>query len=110
MHIERSDYVRQLENLYSVFDRDNVLVQQYELCRADVAGQLARTQQFLGLEVAAPVDPGRQVNATVATKSPVADHVAVVLRRQFATMREPLLKLVPDLDLEFWPSVSGIDD
>jgi hypothetical protein len=109
IHVERSDYVGQLERLFSLFDRDRVLVQQYEACRADVAGELARTQRFLGLEPTDPVDPGRQVNATSVDKSPVADHVADVLRRQFATMAEPLSKLVPELDLDLWPSMRGSD-
>lgn len=109
IHVERSDYVRQLEDLFSIFDREKVLVQQYEACRADVAGELALTQQFLGLEATAPVQPDRQVNATVVQKSPVSDHMVDVLRRRFEGMREPLLKLVPDLDLDLWPSVQGRD-
>lgn len=102
MHIERSDYVQQLTNLYSAYDRDQVLILQYEACRADVAGELAKTQRFLGLDVEAPHNPDRQVNATTIEKPPIADHVREALVARFAAMRQPLSELAPDLDPSLW--------
>ena len=49
-HFSRGLYGTQLRNVLRYFDRDQVLVLQYEKCVADVAGQARATFGFLGLD------------------------------------------------------------
>lgn len=55
-YLARSRYAEQLERWYGHFDRDRLLVLGAEELFADPAATLARTQEFLGLEVDLPAD------------------------------------------------------
>ena len=46
----RSFYYEQLNRVFELFDRERVLVLQFERCRSDPAGQMEATCRFLGLE------------------------------------------------------------
>jgi hypothetical protein len=48
--VHRGRYASQLRALTAFFDRDRILVLQYERCRADPLGQYARALRFLGVD------------------------------------------------------------
>jgi hypothetical protein len=105
--IGRGMYHDALRRWTSYFPPEQILVLQYERCRADPAGQLRRTHGFLGLEPSAHAGMGKRVNAT--TDPPVLEDD---VRRRLVDLYEPdvsaLVRDVPDLDLRLWPSFAGI--
>ncbi len=67
---QRGLYAQQLRRVFAAFPREQVLVLQYERCRDDPMGELARTFRFLGLDEV-PLDASRferPVNPTTARK------------------------------------------
>jgi len=98
---------RWLRQYLRYFPREQVLVQQYEQCRADPEGQLAITYAFLGLEPFRPADLRREVN--VGTRAKVALEPAVEARLidLYRSDVADLADLVPTLDLSLWPRFDG---
>ncbi len=82
--VRQGYYARHLRRLLAVFPLTQVLVLQYEQCRADPAAQLARTYAFLGLEAFEPDRLRRGVNvserAKVALDPEAADRLAALYR------------------------------
>jgi hypothetical protein len=103
--LSRSLYGRQLRDLLDQFDRQQVLVLQYERCVADPAGELRRTYAFLGLE---EVDHRPAFLATRRGQPhpavPPSDAAAEAARRLIRRDVGELQSLVPELDLDLWPS------
>lgn len=94
---------RSLQRLYEYFPPSQILVQQYEQCRADPSGQLARTYEFLGLERFEPAELRREVNVSSGAKvdlDPTSIEQLVDLYRDDVVA---LAGLVPSLDLALWP-------
>lgn len=101
--IERGRYATQLRRLLRWFERDRILVLQYERCRADPAAEYARTLRFLGVgedfepDVSgAPEEP--------AEPEPLWPDMEAALKDTFAAEVQDLAALVPDLDLRRWPA------
>jgi Sulfotransferase domain len=103
--LERSLYGRQLARLFAWFDRPQVLVLQYERCRQAPATELRRTYEFLGVD---PPDylPTFVDERTGRSYSPitVADEAVHEARRAILEDAVSLHALVPDIDLDLWPS------
>jgi len=102
-------YGSQLTRLYDTFDREQVLVLQYERCVRDAPGQLERTQRFLGLpshEVERS-ELERRRNAAPAPKAEIEPARLSTLRRSYEREVSLTCALVPDLDLSLWPNFSG---
>jgi hypothetical protein len=100
----RSLYEPQLRRMLRRFDRDQLLVLQLERCQADPAGQLRRTYEFLGLDAGfVPGDLERPVNVGRVEYTPPAEIQAEVCE-VLAEHLPGLLRIVPDLDLDLWPS------
>jgi len=94
---------RWLKRLYEYFPPSQVLVQQYERCRADPATELARTYAFLGLGPFVPDGLRREVNVSTGSK---VDLDPAAVRRLVELYRDDvaeLVDLVPGLDVELWP-------
>jgi hypothetical protein len=105
--LARSLYEPQLRRVLQRFDRDQLLVLQLERCQADPAGQLRRTYEFLGLDADfLPADHERPVNVGQVQFTPPADIQAEVVE-VFAEHLPGLLRIVPDLDLDLWPSAGA---
>ena len=104
--VERSLYGRHLEQWLEHVPRDRVLVLQYEQCAADPERQLEQTYRFLGLPPFSP--PGLLTRVSASDELVPLDRDA---RRRLADVYAPdvrlLATLVPDLDLDLWPSVAG---
>lgn len=107
---QRGLYASQVARLLAHFPREQVLVLTYEEARSDPHGALARTCEFLGL------DPGRLPGAARAgnphgragriareVSAPVRAEIAARYRDDIAA----LSRLLPDLDVERWPSARG---
>jgi hypothetical protein len=106
----RSLYAPQLRRVLEAFPAEQVWVGQYEACRADPAGQLALTFQFLGL---APheLDPDvirGEVNPTTRSKFEPSPALRVSLLEGYATDLEQVARLRPELDLSLWPSAREV--
>jgi Sulfotransferase family len=104
--LSRSLYAPQLERILEHYPREQVLVLQYERCVADAVSELRRTYAFIGAE---PADH-EPSEAFVSRRGPsprrhdlASETEAEVLRAIHADLPR-LRELVPDLDLDLWPS------
>ena len=101
----RGLYDTQLQRVLRHFPREQLLVLQFERCLADPAAQLRRTYEFLGLDSDVPLpDLERPINVGSETVELPADVEAEVVAA-YSQQIPALLEIVPDLDLELWPSM-----
>ena len=101
----RGIYADQLQRLFNVFPREQVLVLQYERCVADTAAQLRRTYEFMGLEPEIPdgLDIGGRVNESRGPKVRLSEWQADQLVRRYAPENERLAAMMPhEIDLSLW--------
>jgi hypothetical protein len=103
----RGFYWQQLRNLLNYFERDRILVLQYERCVREPAREAARTFEFLGLDPerwTAPADFTAHVGLTYA--KPLVDQATL---RAVWQATEPdvrrLLADFPEIDPTLWPSL-----
>lgn len=108
--VRQGYYARHLRRLYESVSPDQVLVQQYERCRADPAAELARTYAFLGLAPFDPPEIRREVNVSGGGKIDLDADATARLAALYRDDARALADLVPDLDLDLWPSVRGAGD
>lgn len=103
----RGLYHAQLERLFEHFDRERVLVLQYERCRDRPEEELRRTLAFLGLEDAGvPASLHRQVNVTSAPKPRLDSGLLADLRRAYRDDSNRLFETFPELDPALWTSLA----
>jgi hypothetical protein len=103
----RGLYAEQIERLLEAFPRDQVLILQYERCRARYDDELARTYEFLGLDPA--FDPAREETrpeAPAASGLPEAERDE--LARGYAPDVRRLAEIAPEVDPSLWPSVRDL--
>ena len=105
--VRQGFYARHLRRLLEFFPTEQVLVLQYEQCRADPTTQLARTYAFLGLDPFEPAEIRREVNVSGGEKVPVDPEAAGRLVDLYRSDVRELAHLVPSLDLALWPSFAG---
>jgi Sulfotransferase family len=107
--IDRSRYGQQLERLLRHYGPDEILVLQYEKCRADPAGEYRRTLRFLGVDSDhEPRDVERPRGTTAAAaKEPLWPDMLDCLHRALDPDVERLAELV-DLDLSLWPNFAHL--
>lgn len=102
-------YGSQLEQLFSYFSPERVLVLQFERCTRDAAHELARTYSFLGLDdTYVPPDIAERRNESRAKKPTLPDHTRAALVRAYEPEVRRLVALVPDLDVSLWPNFSQL--
>lgn len=102
----RGLYAQQLRRVFAAFPREQVLILQYERCRMDPAGELARTFGFLGLRDV-PIQPERverPVNATTGPKMELPRELRAALTKAYSPDLAQLVTLAPELDLDLWPA------
>jgi Sulfotransferase family len=104
--VYRSLYAMQLERLFALFERERVLVLQYEACRADPLAQMRRTHAFLGLDPLAemPADLERQVGRA-RPRLEVEPEAREELRARLSDDARRTAELCPEIDLALWPGV-----
>ncbi len=87
---------------------DQILVLQYERCRTDPGGELARTYGFLGLDPFVPGEIRREVNVSGAGKVEIDPMATDRLADLYRADALALAASVPSLDLSLWPWVAGV--
>jgi hypothetical protein len=107
--VYRSLYSGQLRRLFELYPREQVLVLQYERCRAEPLAEMRRTQEFLGLEPLAevPADLDRQVGAA-REKPAMPPALAAELSKRVVDDARLVAQMCPEIDLGLWPSVTGL--
>lgn len=104
----RGFYWQQIQNLLNYFERDQILVLQYEQCMRDTLREATRTFAFLG------VDPHRwepagdytQRVGMVSAKPTVDQATLRAVRRAIEPDITRLLREFPDIDATLWPSMN----
>lgn len=100
----RGMYHAQLELLTRHVDPERVLVQQFERCRQDVAGELGRTLAFLGLPPLGELADATPVNLTRATKVALPAGARADLVGLYRPDVEKLVAAYPQVDVALWPN------
>ena len=104
--VQRGFYNRALSGWLACFDRDQLLILQYERCAADPVDQLNATFRFLGLAEFTPPS----LMAAHRRSSPVDDGLDSDVRDRLIDIYQPdvlaLAERVPDIDLSLWPNFS----
>ncbi len=104
--LERGFYFRQLEAFLDHFDRDRILVLQFERCKADPAQHLNDTYRFLGLDpigIATSALVG-VVNKARTQKVRVVPEVRTLLAGVYQEDSRELADAFPSIDLSLWTS------
>jgi hypothetical protein len=106
----RSTYREQLRRVLEYFDRDSILVLQYERCIADPRAEFKRTLEFVGLEDFEPpaallrdganVTRGSRYRPEARVRDAFIDTISVDLAL--------LLRDFPEIDPSLWPSCAGL--
>jgi hypothetical protein len=91
-----------MRRLFELYPRDQVLVLQYERCKADPEGELARTHRFLGLDPVMPENIVEKVNARPHVFPPLTDDERAELVEHFTDEVVALHDVLPELDLSLW--------
>jgi hypothetical protein len=100
----RGLYHDQVRHVLDCFGRDQVLVLQYERCRAEPLAEMRRTHAFLGLEPLEELPPRLD-----SEPRPRPDKVELHARLRAELVRvyrddvQRLARLCPELDLSLWP-------
>jgi Sulfotransferase domain len=103
----RSLYCGQLGNLLKHFPREQLLVLQYEQCRADMGKQARRTFEFLGLDPERLRLTARHSRARNPTKWPRFVLDQELIESSGEALRADLRALAgqfPEIDQSLWPS------
>lgn len=96
-------YAVGLRRLFRCYDRSQVLVLQYERCRQDPAGELARTYRFLGLDDSyVPAEIQREVNVVPSVLPRYTAEERQLLTAYFADDVAQTVALCPEIDLDLW--------
>lgn len=105
-HLCRGFYWQQLQTLLASFDRDRVLILQYERCVADPEHEARRTFAFLGLdsdEWRYPPELTRPVGI-VNAKMEISANTRRALCHAYRADLTRLLADFPELDGDLWPT------
>lgn len=105
----RGLYHRQLAYLLRHFDRDQLLVLQYERCSLDPRGELRRTFAFLGLDDPGPL-PGMELRvkqAGAANEKFDRGHLGALVSF-FSDDLARLFAEFPEIDPSLWPTAKGL--
>jgi hypothetical protein len=102
--IERGFYDRLLTGWLEEFDREQLLVLQYERCVVDRDAELARTFRHLGLEPRHLPPEASAVRNASTPSTRLDDEVRAFLVDLYAPDVAALAARIPDLELARWPN------
>jgi hypothetical protein len=105
---ERGFYWAQLQRVLAHFDRERLLVLQYERCCAFPEAELRLTYEFLGLDADfEPEAARRAVNAARVPKPELTPALLGALREAYRPDAEALVEAFPTIDLTLWRTLLG---
>jgi len=110
--VDRGKYASQLRRLYDYFDRDQVLVMQYEQCVQDPMLHYRRTLEFIGAPDVdhVPEDLTRtRGTATKSRREPIWEDLRHALVRELEDDVEELRELFPELDVTLWKNFEHLE-
>lgn len=104
-------YARQVQRLLDAYDREHILLLQYERCVAQPAAEIEKTYAFLGLapRALAENDLREGRNVTRGGNASMDSERRALLRRLYQDDVSELVKYVPELDLSLWPNFRNMD-
>jgi hypothetical protein len=100
----RSFYHEQLKRLFELYPRDQVLVLQFERCRAEPEAEMAETCRFLGLEPFAELPQQLVRERSPRDKPPLPERMRAELVTRLSEDAANLADLCPRIDLSLWPN------
>jgi len=90
------------------FDRDQLLLLQYERCKMDPAAEIAKTYRFLGIDDAyIPKSLKREVNKSVYLIRKPQEYQRGLLADYYREDVNSFVNLFPGIDLSLWPDFEG---
>lgn len=103
-------YGVQLEILLRHFPREQVLVLQYEQCRAEPLRHIQRTYAFLGLDPSfKPTGFQEEVNTQRRVVPPLSDETRNLLGEIYTDdVRRTAILFPQEIDLSLWPAFRGL--
>lgn len=105
LSLARGLYLQQLERLLRYFDRERLLVLQYERCARDTVAELRTTYAFLELNaIAPPRDVLAQRPNLSEAKPALTPELEQELRRTYVPEVAALVEHFPEIDLDLWPN------
>src|SRR5215211_235093 len=108
--VARSAYADQLLRVFEVYPREQVLILQYERCRANQMAEMERTLRFLGLEpIDAPCDQLIEKSRAPRQKPALPGEMHADLVARLRPDVERLAALCPEIDVSLWPSFAELD-
>jgi hypothetical protein len=106
-------YNQLLESWLEVFDPSQLLVLQYELCLADIEGQMKSTFDHLGLTEYHSSETERP-RSPLLRELGVRCHIDYEVKERLVELYSPdvaaLSRAVPHLDLSLWPNFTHLAD
>ncbi|HSC35336.1 MAG TPA: sulfotransferase domain-containing protein [Thermodesulfobacteriota bacterium] len=96
-----------LSRLLSLFERDQILILQYEKCKLDIYTEISRTYKFLGIDDGyKPANPGRPVNRIEHKIPDITEEERERLAGYYSPDVQAMKKLFPEIDISLWPEFS----
>jgi hypothetical protein len=106
--MERGFYFEQLSRLLTYFERDQLLVLQYEKCARDVIQELERTYRFLGVDPAFVPPEAHTVVDPTEKKLLVPEETSEALVEFYEEDVRRLADAFPEIDISLWPSFAAL--
>jgi hypothetical protein len=100
----RGFYGEQLRHAFRIFPREQLLVLQFERCRAEPLEQMRRTCEFLGLDPPGELPEAMERRRPPREKPPLPDRMRAELVARLAADVSALAELCPEIDLALWPN------
>lgn len=102
----RGFYHAQLSRVLDHFDRERLLVLQYERCRDEPEREFRRTLAFLGLDEVVLPELHRRVHVTRREKGDLSPDLVDTLRRGYREDATRLFEAFPELDPALWTTLA----
>jgi glycosyltransferase involved in cell wall biosynthesis len=104
----RGLYSRQMAWVLEHFERDQVLVLQYEQCIADPHAELERTFDFLGIDPSFVPDDVRSPAKQIHEKMPMPQELRQIVRSAYRADVDALVASFPEIDPMLWSDTSEV--
>jgi hypothetical protein len=105
---QRGFYAEQLERLFEQFEREQVLVLQYEKCAKEPLRNYRETLRFLGLRKTGFTPPSlrKKVHRTKVQKIELDQETRAALAADYRDDVAKLAELVPEIDVSLWKNLA----